>query len=133
MKVLVCDPLSHVGIQLFQETPGINVEVQTELSPRALKEIIGSYDGLIIRSATRVTADILASAHNLRVIGRAGIGLDNVDIPEGQPPRHRCHEYPRGKHHHSSRTYHCHDDGRLTKHSPGNNVPESGQVGKKGF
>ncbi|MCD6294453.1 MAG: phosphoglycerate dehydrogenase, partial [Deltaproteobacteria bacterium] len=82
MKVLVCDPLSQVGIQLFQETPGIDVDVPTELSPRALKEIVGSYDGLIIRSATRVTADILASAHKLRVIGRAGIGLDNVDIPE---------------------------------------------------
>ena len=82
MKVLVSDPLSHVGIQLFQETPGIDVDVQTELSPRALKKIIGTYDGLVIRSATRVTADILTSAHNLRVIGRAGIGLDNVDIPE---------------------------------------------------
>ena len=82
MKVLVCDPLSQVGIQLFQETPGMDVDVQTELSPRTLKEIVGSYDGLVIRSATRVTADILASAQSLRVIGRAGIGLDNVDIPE---------------------------------------------------
>ncbi|MBW2707960.1 MAG: phosphoglycerate dehydrogenase [Deltaproteobacteria bacterium] len=82
MKVLVSDPLSHVGIQLFQETPGIDVDVQTELSPRTLKEIIGGYDGLVIRSTTRVTADVLASAHSLRVIGRAGIGLDNVDIPE---------------------------------------------------
>ncbi len=82
MKVLVSDPLSHVGVQLFQETPGIDVDVQTGLSPRALKKIIHNYDGLVIRSATRVTADILTSAHRLRVIGRAGIGLDNVDIPE---------------------------------------------------
>ncbi|MCG6880878.1 MAG: phosphoglycerate dehydrogenase [Deltaproteobacteria bacterium] len=82
MKVLVSDPLSQVGIQLFQETPDIDVDVQTGLNPRTLKEIIGNYDGLVIRSTTRVTADILASAGKLRIIGRAGVGLDNVDIPE---------------------------------------------------
>ena len=82
MKVLVSDPLSSVGVQLFQETPGIDADVNTGLTPQALKEIIGNYDGLVIRSATRVTADILASAKRLRVIGRVGIGLDNVDIPE---------------------------------------------------
>ena len=82
MKVLVSDPLSQVGVQLFQETPGIDVDVRTGLNPQTLKEIIGNYDGLVIRSATRVTADILASAGKLRIIGRAGVGLDNVDIPE---------------------------------------------------
>ncbi len=82
MKVLVSDPLSPVGIQLFQETPGIDADVNIGLAPQALKEIIGNYDGLVIRSATQVTADILASAKRLKVIGRAGIGLDNVDIPE---------------------------------------------------
>ncbi|HKI47753.1 MAG TPA: phosphoglycerate dehydrogenase, partial [Desulfobacteria bacterium] len=82
MKVLVSDPLSPVGIQLLQETPGIDVDVQTGLTPEALMKIIGNYDGLVIRSNTRVTSNILTSAHNLRIIGRAGIGLDNVDIPE---------------------------------------------------
>ena len=82
MKVLVSDPLSPVGIQLFQETPGIDVDVRTGLTPPGLKEIIHRYEGLVIRSATRVTSDILASARNLRIIGRAGIGLDNIDIPE---------------------------------------------------
>ncbi|MCF8127751.1 MAG: phosphoglycerate dehydrogenase [Deltaproteobacteria bacterium] len=82
MKVLVSDPLSPMGIQLFEETPGIDVDVQTGLTPEALMNIIGDYDGLVIRSNTRVTSDILTSAHNLRIIGRAGIGLDNVDIPE---------------------------------------------------
>ena len=82
MKVLVSDTLSPVGVQLFQEAPGIDVDVQTGLSPRALKEIIHNYEGLVIRGATHITADILASAQKLRVIGRAGIGLDNVDIPE---------------------------------------------------
>jgi len=82
MKVLVSDPLSHVGIQLLEETPGIDVDVRTGLSPQDLKEIIHHYDGLVIRGATRVTKDILTSARNLRIIGRAGIGLDNIDIPE---------------------------------------------------
>ena len=80
MKVLVSDPLSDVGIKIFQETPGIDVHVDTGLSPEELKGIIGQYDGLAIRSATKVTAEILEAAASLKVIGRAGIGLDNVDI-----------------------------------------------------
>ena len=81
MKVLVSDPLSEVGIKIFEETPGIDVDVNTGLTPDELKGIIGQYDGLAIRSATKVTADIIEAADNLKVIGRAGIGLDNVDIP----------------------------------------------------
>ena len=81
MKVLVSDPLSEVGTKIFQETPDIEVHVNTGLTPEELKEIIGEYHGLVIRSATKVTKDIVEAAHNLKVIGRAGIGLDNVDIP----------------------------------------------------
>lgn len=81
MKVLVSDPLSEVGVKIFEETPGIDVDVNTGLTQEELKEIIGQYDGLSIRSATKVTADVITAARNLKVIGRAGIGLDNVDIP----------------------------------------------------
>jgi D-3-phosphoglycerate dehydrogenase len=81
MKVLVSDTLSDLGVKIFQETPGIEVDVNTGLPPEELKDIIGQYHGLVVRSATKVTADILEAAHNLKVIGRAGIGLDNVDIP----------------------------------------------------
>ncbi len=81
MKVLVSDNLGEIGIQMFHEAEGIEVDVNTGLSPEQLKEIIGRYDGLVIRSATKVTEDILESATNLKVVGRAGIGLDNVDIP----------------------------------------------------
>ena len=81
-KVLVSDNLGEVGIRLFQEEDGISVDVKTGLSPEALKDIIGEYDALVIRSATRVTGDLLEAAKNLKVVGRAGIGLDNVDIPE---------------------------------------------------
>lgn len=81
MKVLVSDQLSEVGVKIFQETPGIDVDVNTGLTTEELKAIIGQYDGLVIRSATKVTPDIIKKADRLKVVGRAGIGLDNVDIP----------------------------------------------------
>ncbi len=81
MKVLISDSLSDIGIEIFKETPGIDIDINTGLTPNELKGIIGQYDGLVIRSSTKVTKDIIEAAHNLRVIGRAGIGLDNVDIP----------------------------------------------------
>jgi D-3-phosphoglycerate dehydrogenase len=66
---------------MFQEEPGIEVDVNTGLAPDELKSIIGGYDALVIRSATKVTEDLIEAATNLKVVGRAGIGLDNVDIP----------------------------------------------------
>jgi D-3-phosphoglycerate dehydrogenase len=81
MKVLVSDSLSEMGVNVFKDTPDIDVDVITDLSPEELKGIIGKYHALVIRSATRVTAEIIDAADNLKVVGRAGIGLDNVDIP----------------------------------------------------
>ena len=81
MKVLVSDNLGEAGIRMFQEEEGIHVDVKTGLSPEELKGVIGDYDGLVIRSATNVTEDLLEAATQLKVVGRAGIGLDNVDIP----------------------------------------------------
>lgn len=78
MKVLVSDSISQKGIDILTKA-GLEVDVKTGLSPDELKAIIGEYHGLIIRSATRVTADVIDVATNLRVIGRAGSGLDNVD------------------------------------------------------
>jgi len=82
MKVLVSDNLGEAGIEMFREEEGIEVDVQPGLSPEELKNIIGGYEALVIRSATKVTADLLEAADQLKVVGRAGIGLDNVDIPE---------------------------------------------------
>lgn len=81
MKILVSDNLGKIGIKMFEEEPGMTVDVKTGLQPDELKGIIGEYDALVIRSATQVTEDILGAATNLKVVGRAGIGLDNVDIP----------------------------------------------------
>ncbi|MGM0452891.1 MAG: phosphoglycerate dehydrogenase [Thermodesulfobacteriota bacterium] len=79
MKVLVSDNLGQAGIQILQEA-GLEVDVKTGLPPEELKSIISGYDGLVIRSATKVTEDLLENADQLKVVGRAGIGLDNVDI-----------------------------------------------------
>ncbi|MEW6185294.1 MAG: phosphoglycerate dehydrogenase [Thermodesulfobacteriota bacterium] len=81
MKVLISDNLSEKGVEIFQQADGIEVDVKTGLTPEELKAIIKDYDGLVIRSATKVTAEIIAAADQLKVVGRAGIGLDNVDIP----------------------------------------------------
>lgn len=80
MRVLISDNLAPVGVEILREA-GIEVDVKTGMNPDELKAVIGDYDGLVIRSATKVTADLLESASRLRVVGRAGIGLDNVDIP----------------------------------------------------
>jgi len=79
-KVLISDSLSPAAVDIFRQR-GIEVDVRTGLKPAELAAVIGGYDGLAIRSATKVTADILKAATNLKVVGRAGIGVDNVDIP----------------------------------------------------
>lgn len=81
MKILVSDALSEKGVEIFKKAKGIEVEVKTGLPPEELKAIIKDYDGLVIRSATKVTQEIIAAGDRLKVVGRAGIGLDNVDIP----------------------------------------------------
>ena len=81
MKILVSDNLSEKGVEIFKKAKGIQVDVKTGLAPDELKAIIKDYDGLVIRSATKVTAEIIKAADKLKVVGRAGIGLDNVDIP----------------------------------------------------
>lgn len=80
MKVLVSDTLSERGIEVFKNADGIEVDVKVGLSKEELIDLIGQYDGLAIRSATSVTADVIRAAVNLKVIGRAGIGIDNVDL-----------------------------------------------------
>ena len=81
-RVLVSDALSETAVQIFRDR-GIEVDFEPKLGKDKdrLAEIIGQYDGLAIRSATKVTAKLLEGAGNLKVIGRAGIGVDNVDIP----------------------------------------------------
>ncbi len=79
MKILISDSMSPKAAEVFKNTPGLTVDVITGMKPEELKEKIKDYHGLAVRSATKVTAEILEAAENLKVIGRAGTGVDNVD------------------------------------------------------
>ena len=79
-KVLIADKLSPAAVAIFQER-GVEADVKTGLAKEELIKIVGGYDGIAIRSASKITADVIKAAKNLKVIGRAGIGVDNVDIP----------------------------------------------------
>jgi D-3-phosphoglycerate dehydrogenase / 2-oxoglutarate reductase len=78
-KVLISDKLSPAAVGIFRRR-GIEADLKPGLSPAELRAIIGEYDGLAIRSSTKVTRELLDAAANLKVVGRAGIGVDNVDV-----------------------------------------------------
>jgi D-3-phosphoglycerate dehydrogenase len=79
-RVLIADSLSPAAVEIFRQR-GVEADVKVGLSKDELIAIIGDYDGLAVRSATKATKEVLAAAKRLKVIGRAGIGVDNVDIP----------------------------------------------------
>ena len=79
MKVLVTDPIAEESIE-FMRRNGLDVDVKTEISHDELLDLIGGYDALIVRSRTRVTRDVIEVAERLKIIGRAGVGVDNIDV-----------------------------------------------------
>lgn len=79
-RILVSDKLGTSALDKLKEYPEVAVDVKTGLSIEQLLAIIGEYDGLIVRSGTQVTAEVLAAASKLRVVGRAGVGVDNIDV-----------------------------------------------------
>jgi len=80
IKILVSDAISEVGLKSLLEAEDVQVDIKTDLTPDQLKDQIGDYQGLLVRSQTKVTKDIIESAKKLLVIGRAGVGVDNIDI-----------------------------------------------------
>lgn len=78
-KILISDPVAEICLSILQQN-GLEVHLQTDLSPQQLREQISGFHGMIVRSGTRVTADIITKAENLKVIGRAGAGVDNIDV-----------------------------------------------------
>ncbi len=78
-RILIADKLSPKALEIFEQR-GLTADVRPGLSPAELLACIGDYDGLAVRSATKATAEILAAAPNLKVVGRAGIGVDNIDV-----------------------------------------------------
>jgi D-3-phosphoglycerate dehydrogenase len=84
MKILISDPIHPDAVAWLQGQPGALVSFQPELSHEELLAVISEYDALIVRSRTKVTKEIIAAAKNLKVIGRAGTGLDNIDVEAAQ-------------------------------------------------
>src|SRR2546430_5750856 len=80
MRILISDDLSPEAKTILERIPGVQVDFKLGLQPAELREIISGYDALAVRSATKVTAELLAAATKLRVIGRAGTGVDNTDL-----------------------------------------------------
>jgi D-3-phosphoglycerate dehydrogenase len=80
MKVLVADPVSEEGLKLLRRHA--KVDVKTELPPKELASIIGDYEALVVRSQTKVTAEVIKAGKKLQVIGRAGVGVDNINVEE---------------------------------------------------
>jgi (S)-sulfolactate dehydrogenase len=80
MRVLVADDLSAEGVQILKAGPGLEVEMKVGLKPPELKAAIGDYDALAVRSASNVTAEVIEAGKKLKLIGRAGVGVDNIDI-----------------------------------------------------
>lgn len=79
-RILIADEIAQEGVDLLrQELPTAEIDIRTGLTPEQLRTIIGKYAALIVRSATQVTADILAEAWQLKIVGRAGVGVDNID------------------------------------------------------
>ena len=80
-KILVSDPLSNKGLEILAKVKNLKYDIRPGLSPEELRKIIPEYDGIIVRSETKLGSKIIEVADRLKVIGRAGIGLDNVDLP----------------------------------------------------
>ena len=79
-KVLISDSLSKEAVEILEKEKEFKVDVNTKMTPEELKKVIKDYDALLVRSATKVTKDVIAAADKLKIIGRAGVGLDNVDV-----------------------------------------------------
>src|SRR5260370_21981195 len=84
-RVLLSDSLSPQGVDVLKRHPQISVDIKTGLSPLELAGIIGSYDALVVRSATKVTREVIDRANALKIIGRAGGCVDNVHIDAATP------------------------------------------------
>ncbi|MCX7887360.1 MAG: phosphoglycerate dehydrogenase, partial [Verrucomicrobiae bacterium] len=80
MRILVSDPISDKGIELLKSNTAFQVDKKTGLKEDELCAIIGDYDALIVRSQTKVTRKVIEAAKRLKLIGRAGVGVDNVDV-----------------------------------------------------
>jgi len=80
VKILICDRISEKGLEVFKQEPGIEVDVKLKLTEDEICEIASQYQAMVVRSQTRITKKILEHADQLKVVGRAGVGIDNIDV-----------------------------------------------------
>ena len=80
VKVLISDKLAEEGIEILKSEPDFQVDVKVGLKPEELMSIIGDYQALVVRSQTKATKEVIEKAKDLKVIGRAGIGIENMDL-----------------------------------------------------
>ena len=111
-RVLIADSMSPKAAEILRDFEGITVDVATP-SPEELEEMIGDYDGLLVRSRSKATAAVIARADKLKAIGRAGIGVDNIDIPAATARGIVGDERPLRQQHHHRRARRRHAHGRV--------------------
>ena len=105
-RVLVSDPISEKGVELLNAHPDITADFKVGLAPEELLSIIGEYDALIVRSQTKVTPEVFAAASKLKAVGRAGVGVDNIN-------RDCCQLSWSHRNEHSDRQHHFNRRARL--------------------
>ena len=107
-RVLVKEKIADTGVELLREQ--FDVDLGVDWDDAELAERIGDYDAILIRSATKLTADLIDRADRMKVIGRAGIGVDNVDVPAATRARHRRRQRADVEHRHRGRAHDRADD-----------------------
>ena len=131
MKVLVSDALSEAGLALLAKHADLTVDYSPGLKEDQLVAKIVDADALVIRSGSKVTKKVLEAATKLRVIGRAGIGVDNVDVDGGVQARHRRDEHADRQRGHDRRARHHAPHEPRAKDPAGDRVDEGRQVGEE--
>lgn len=119
MKILVSDNLSESGIEKLMRVPGFDVEVNTTLKPEEFRLVIKEFDALVIRSGTKVTADVLENAPNLKVIWPSGDRAGQCRYRSSQQARHCGYEYSGGKRNNDRGTCDRHDACAYAQHPAG--------------
>ena len=102
-KILVADEISSEGIDVLESA--LSVSYQPNVTPAELLEIIGEFDALLVRSRTKVTADVIKAGKKLKAVGRAGVGVDNIDLTVRYGSWHSRHKFARRKHSQRCRAY----------------------------
>ena len=117
-RVLVTDNLSQTGVDLLKEQDGLEVDVRETLPPDELRKALADYDGIIIRSATKLTPEILEGQKRLKVVVRAGVGRGQHRPRRRDAGRHHRDEHARRQHDQHGGAHHRHDVGPLAEHRP---------------